>query len=148
MAHCTTRGWNATTIETIVITTQNLIRLTEVDALAVVGHIVHQLFLLTYLSDIGRTAHMRGIAYQQVGYQRGHQAVASLVLQGNVHAHIFGINLITQGLDRLVVLYNLGLLHILGTDILCELVITATGEIEPFDGKALYLLVIIVYLAV
>ena len=128
--------WHGCSFQTVIVEAQHIGEKAEALSLAIVDNIVHQLSLLTYLSHIRRASHMRGVIEEDIGLERSHKFVASLILQRNIDAHIVGYYLVAQRLDGLVVLHYLSFLHILGPHVLCQQVIATTRQIETFKGEA------------
>ena len=91
---------------------------------------------LPYLHAHCVAAHVGGVVGKEIGAQRGEELVAGRVLQHDVHSDVVGEDTVAQGLHRLVVLHHLGFLHVLGPDVVGELVILSLAQVKPLHGEA------------
>ena len=72
---------------------------------------------------------MRGLSHEHVGPKGGDETSAGRVLQCDIHGHVVGEDAIAQSLHGLVVVDDLGLLHVLGADVVGELVVVALAQV-------------------
>ena len=86
--------------------------------------------------------------YEHVRLEGGHQFVAGTIFQGDVHRHIIRKGLVLERLDRLVMLDDFGLFYVFCLDILFQLVIFATGQVETFHSESVDGLTIVVDTAI
>jgi len=82
--------------------------------------------------------------YEHVRLEGGHQFVAGTIFQGDVHRYIIRKGLVLERLDRLVMLDDFGLFHIFCLDVLLQLVIFATGQVETFYCESIDGLTIVI----